>query len=156
MQINLTILGQSISFIFFVIFCMKYIWPKIISAIEARQKKITEGIALFEKAKVDLDNAHKQGDFYIKQAKEYSQKIIDKANKNKLKILEKAKLEAEIERKKIINQAISETKIEQNSIYKKIHNDIVDLIIFTSEKIIEQNIDMSTHKNFINKIINNL
>ena len=33
MNLNLTILGQSISFFIFVWFCMKYVWPPIIDGI---------------------------------------------------------------------------------------------------------------------------
>lgn len=153
MQLNATIIGQSISFILFVIFCMKYIWPTIISAIEERQKKIFEGIKLSEKAKKDLDEAHKNGVIYIKKAKEEAKNIIEKANKNKYKIIEQAKIDAEIERKKIINQAYVEINIEKNQIYETIKNSIIDLVISVSEKVIEKNIDTETHKDFINKMI---
>ena len=42
MNLNATIFGQAISFFLFVWFCMKYIWPPIILAIETRQKKIED------------------------------------------------------------------------------------------------------------------
>ena len=46
MDINIgTLAGQTIAMIVFVWFCMKYIWPPILEAIENRQKEIEEGLA---------------------------------------------------------------------------------------------------------------
>lgn len=39
MNINATLIGELIAFLVFVLFCMKYVWPPIIGAIEARQQK---------------------------------------------------------------------------------------------------------------------
>lgn len=156
MQINATILGQSISFIFFVMFCMKYIWPPIISAITERQKKISAGIEFADQAKKDLDTAHQKGFIYIKIAKEKAKKIIEEANINKVKIIEKTKIEADIERKKIINNAYTEINIERNLMYENVRDNIVNLVMSISEKVIEKNIDVSVHKKIISKMITNL
>ncbi len=40
MNLNATILGQAIAFVLFVLFCMKYVWPPLMAAIEKRQKKL--------------------------------------------------------------------------------------------------------------------
>ena len=52
MDINATIIGQLVAFVFFVIFCMKMVWPPIMAAIEDRQKTIADGLAASERAKV--------------------------------------------------------------------------------------------------------
>jgi F-type H+-transporting ATPase subunit b len=44
-DINATLIGETIAFAVFVLFCMKYVWPPLNGAIEARQKKIEEGLA---------------------------------------------------------------------------------------------------------------
>jgi ATP synthase F0 subunit b len=43
---NATILGQAIAFVLFVWFCMKYVWPPLMAAIEKRQKEIADGLAV--------------------------------------------------------------------------------------------------------------
>ena len=57
MNINSTIIGQMIAFAFFVWFCMKFVWPPLIGAINERQRKIEEGLNAAEKAKADLASA---------------------------------------------------------------------------------------------------
>ncbi|MCK4865410.1 MAG: F0F1 ATP synthase subunit B, partial [Gammaproteobacteria bacterium] len=42
MNINLTLIGQTITFIFFVLFCMKFIWPPLVAALDERKKTIAD------------------------------------------------------------------------------------------------------------------
>lgn len=68
MNMNATLLGQAISFGMFVWFCMKYVWPPIIKAIEDRQKKIADGLQAAERAKKDLDLAQANASDQLKEA----------------------------------------------------------------------------------------
>ena len=51
MNLNATLIGQLIAFAIFVWFCMKFVWPPIISAIEKRQSQIANALASAEAAK---------------------------------------------------------------------------------------------------------
>ena len=57
MNINLTLFGQMVTFAFFVWFCMKFVWPIIIEAMEERQKKIADGLDAADRALRDLELA---------------------------------------------------------------------------------------------------
>ena len=54
MNINWTIIGQSLTFFVFVWFCWKFIWPPIVNAMRERQEAIAEGLASSERAAKDL------------------------------------------------------------------------------------------------------
>lgn len=69
MNMNATILGQAIAFILFVWFCMKYVWPPLMAAIEKRQKEIADGLASAERAKKDLDLAQANATDQLKKRK---------------------------------------------------------------------------------------
>ena len=45
MDINLTIIGQTIAMIVFVAFCMKFVWPPLVHALDERRKSIADGLA---------------------------------------------------------------------------------------------------------------
>ena len=62
MNLNATILGQAIAFVLFVLFCMKYVWPPLMAAIEKRQKEIADGLASAERAHKDLGPCKGQRD----------------------------------------------------------------------------------------------
>ncbi|WP_063412651.1 F0F1 ATP synthase subunit B, partial [Enterobacter cloacae] len=55
--------------IFLCAFCMKYVWPPLMAAIEKRQKEIADGLASAERAKKDLDLAQANATDQLKKAK---------------------------------------------------------------------------------------
>ncbi len=83
MNLNATILGQAIAFVLFVLFCMKYVWPPLMAAIEKRQKEIADGLASAERAHKDLDLAKASATDQLKKAKAEAQVIIEQANKRR-------------------------------------------------------------------------
>ena len=54
MNINMTLIGQSITFLVFVWFCMQFVWPVIRKAMDERTQRITDGLSAAERAQKDL------------------------------------------------------------------------------------------------------
>ena len=69
MNFNATFIGQLIAFAVFVVFCMKYVWPPLMAAIEERQKKIADGLEASERAEKDLELAQAKATEQMKDAK---------------------------------------------------------------------------------------
>ena len=81
MNLNLgTLIGQSIAMIVFVWFCMKYIWPVIMNAIEQRQTEIANGLAAAEKGQSSLTVAKAEADKILAAARDQARGIVDQAN----------------------------------------------------------------------------
>ena len=94
MNINLTLIGQSIAFAIFVWFCVKYVWPPITAAMQARQKKIADGLSAADRASLDLELAQEKAAQQMQQAKEEASVLIDQANKRAAQIVEASKDDA--------------------------------------------------------------
>src|SRR4030042_673327 len=60
MNINATLIGQTIAFILFVWFCMKFVWPPIMKALEERKRTIADGLAAGAKGKHERNMAREQ------------------------------------------------------------------------------------------------
>ncbi|MCE1741389.1 F0F1 ATP synthase subunit B, partial [Enterobacter hormaechei] len=140
MNINATILGQAIAFVLFVMFCMKFVWPPIMAAIEKRQKEIADGLSSAERAKKDLDLAQANATDQMKKAKVEAQVIIEQANKQKAQILDDAKAEAEQERNRIVTQAQAEIDAERKRAREELRKQVAMLAIAGAEKIIERSV----------------
>ncbi len=69
MNINLTLIGQMVAFVFFVLFCMKYVWPPILAAMKERTEKIADGLAAADRANHDLELAQEKAVERLKEAK---------------------------------------------------------------------------------------
>jgi F-type H+-transporting ATPase subunit b len=80
-NLNATLIGELIAFVVFVWFCMKYVWPPLNDAIEARQKKIADGLAASDRAANDLELAQEKATAQLRQAKSQAAEIIEAAKK---------------------------------------------------------------------------
>ncbi len=76
MNINATLLGQTISFLLFVWFCKKFVWPMMMGPIMERQTKIADGLAAAEKGLKDQEMAADNVEQAIKQAKAEAAEIV--------------------------------------------------------------------------------
>ncbi|MGP8308568.1 F0F1 ATP synthase subunit B [Vibrio sp. YIC-376] len=152
MNINATLLGQAISFALFVWFCMKYVWPPLMQAIEERQKKIADGLQAAERAAKDLDLAQANASDQLKEAKRTATEIIEQANKRKSQILEEAREEAQAERQKILTQAEAELEAERNRARDELRKQVATLAVAGAEKILERTIDKEAQKDILDNI----
>ncbi len=153
MNMNATILGQAIVFILFVWFCMKFIWPPLIGAIEKRQRDIADGLSTAERAKKDLEIAQTNSSDLLVKAKADALVIIEQANKQKATILDEAKAEAERERERIIAQGYAEVEAEQKRVREELRQQVASLVVAGAEKVIERSIDSAANSDIVDKVV---
>ncbi|WP_022942196.1 F0F1 ATP synthase subunit B [Psychromonas hadalis] len=156
MNINATLLGQAFAFAFFVWFCMKFVWPPLITAIEERQKKILDGLTQAERAGKDLQLAQAKASEQLKEAKVQAADIVEQANKRGAQIVEEAKVEGETERSKIITQGEAEVEAERNRAREELRQQVAILAIAGAEKIIKRSIDKDANSDIIDKLVTQL
>ena len=152
MNMNATLLGQAIAFALFVWFCMKYVWPPIMEAIEERQKKIADGLSAAERAAKDLDLAQANASDQLKEAKRAATEIIEQANKRKGQILDEAREEALTERQKILTQGEAELESERKRARDELRKQVATLAVIGAEKILERSIDVEAQKDILDNI----
>ncbi|WP_343183078.1 F0F1 ATP synthase subunit B [Buchnera aphidicola (Neophyllaphis podocarpi)] len=157
MNLNSTIIGQLISFIFFVFFCMKYLWPKLISIIESRKIQIENDLLFIENSKIEINKKIKISMKEIEKSKKRAFEIIENAKMQSSYILEKAILKAEDEKNKIINKSYDEIEHRKKIAFQELNKKISILAISISKKAIESSfIKHNINDNMINKIISDL
>lgn len=155
MEINWTLIGQTIEFVLFVFFCMKFIWPPIIKAIEERQKTITEGLEAAEKGKKSLELAQSNAAEQIRETKKKVAQMMDEAVKSREKIIDSAKQEAIEEKNKILQQAKEDITSEYNKAKEKLRLEISSLVVECTQKVIEKNIDDSVTNKIVDDYVSN-
>ncbi|WP_343128611.1 F0F1 ATP synthase subunit B [Buchnera aphidicola (Kurisakia onigurumii)] len=156
MNLNATILGQAISFLLFVLICMKFIWPPIIKKIESRKQKIINALESIKKKNIELNKLQKNIKEKIQQSKLESSIILEQAYRNKEKILQETKIQAEKEKIKIITQAKNLIDLERKKIFLESKKYIGDLSLKIAEKILQKSINKKDNDILIKKIISKL
>ena len=132
---------------------MKFVWPPLMEAIEARQKLIADGLTQAERAGKNLELAQAKAADKLKEAKEQASDIIDQANKRRTQIVEEAKIEGETERNKIIAQGGAEVEAERNRAREELRQQVATLAIAGAEKIIKRSINKEANSDIIDKLV---
>jgi F-type H+-transporting ATPase subunit b len=152
MNINATLLGQSVAFIFFVWFTMRFIWPPIIKALEERKGRIAEGLAAAERGKQSQELAQDRAKEVLVDAKQQAADILRQAQKRASEIVEEAKDNARSEGERILTAANAEIEMESNRAREQLREQLGQLVIAGVEKILEKEIDAKVHQDLVNKL----
>ena len=105
MNINATLLGQTVAFVIFIAICWKCVWPPIIAIMEEREKRIADGLEAAKKADDSLEEAQLAFDQEMNKAKAEAAEILEKANARASQIVNDATSKAETEAEKILTSA---------------------------------------------------
>jgi F-type H+-transporting ATPase subunit b len=155
-NINLTLIGQMIAFICFVVFCMKYVWPPIIAAMAEREQKIADGLAAADRASHDLELAQQKAVERLKEAKEEASSIVDAANKRGNQLVEEAKNAAIVEADRVKAAAHAEIAQESNRAREQLRGQVAALSLAGAEKVLGAAIDQSAHADLVEKLASEL
>ena len=156
MNINLTLFGQTIAFAIFVWFTMKFVWPPITAAMQARQKKIAEGLDAAGRAQRDLQLAQEKAAQMLRESKEQAAEILDKANKTANAIVEEAKQQARSEGERLLASAKAEIEVEVNRAKDQLRAQVAALAVAGAEKILESSVDDKAHNDLVAKLASQL
>ncbi len=156
MNINATLIGQSISFIFFVWFCMKFVWPVIIGAMQEREEKITDGLQAADRAKKDLELAQDEAGHKLREAKEQAAAIVEQANKRANQIVDEAKESALAEGSRLKAAAQAEIEQEMNRAKEQLRGQVATLAVAGAEKILQQSVDANAHQQLLSELAEQL
>ncbi len=156
MDINLTLIGQTIAMIVFVWFCMKFIWPPILNAIEERQEQIAEGLAAAEKGQDKLVQAQAEADEIVADARKQATSILDQAHARANEIVAEGKSDGVKERERQLAAAKAEIEQEANKAREELRGEVSAIAIASAEKILKREIDDKAHEDILGKLAQEL
>ena len=152
MNFNATLIGQTITFIVFVWFCMKFIWPPVMHALEERRKKIADGLAAAEHGRHEQELAEERAKEIIREAKDQAGEIITRADKRAVEIVEEAKGDAREEGARLLTAARAEIDQEVNRAREALRGKVVSIALAGAGKVLEREVDAATHNELMNKL----
>ena len=152
MNINATLIGQAIAFFLFVVFCMKYVWPPILHALEERKKKIADGLAAGEHGKQEQLLAEERAKELLREAKEQAGDIITRADKRASEIVDEAKQDAKAEGGRMLTAARAEIEQELNRVKEDLRGQVVSIALAGASKVLEREVDETAHAELLNKM----
>ena len=152
MNLNVTLVAQAITFIVFIALCAKFLWPQLITALEARQKQIADGLAAAEQGKRSLELSSKQADEEIAKARARAAEIMGQAETRASQMIEEAKMSAREEGNREKTAAKAEIAQEVSRTKEALRAQVSLLAIAGAEKILRREVDAKTHADLLQAV----
>jgi F-type H+-transporting ATPase subunit b len=151
-NINLTLFVQVIVFVALIMVTMKFVWPKIIDAMEERTRKIAAGLAAAEKGTQDLASARERAEVIMREARERAAQIVDQAQHRANDMVEEAKGAATAEGARLLASAKEQIDLEAAHARESLRRDVARIAVSAAAKILEREIDARAHGDIIDKL----
>ena len=152
MNINLTLFGQTVAFIVFVWFCLKFIWPHIIKAMNDRKTQIAEGLAAGERGRHEQGLAEQRAVEVIREAKDQAKEILAQAHKRGDDIVEEAKGDGRAEGERMLRAAEADIEQQMNQAREQLRNDVVKLALQGAQQVLGSEVDKKAHTEQLNRL----
>ena len=156
MDINATLLGQMITFVIFVLITMKWIWPLFKQVLDAREKKIADGLAAASAGHRELERAGHQAREIVHTAKQQASTIVADSKQRANRILECAKEQADIEAERILAHGRSEIALEVSLAREKLRQKTVTLAVLGAEKILQRQLNERDSDKLLAEVVSKL
>lgn len=152
MSITGTLIVQMIVFLILVGFTMKFVWPPIAAALDARAQKIADGLAAADKAKSELSVANKRVEEELAKSRNEAAVRLADAERRGQALVEEAKARATEEGSKII--AAAKVEAEQQSVKARetLREQVAALAVKGAEQILRKEVNASVHADLLGRL----
>ena len=134
MNINFTLFAQAIVFAALIWFTIRFVWPPLLRAIEARQKTIADGLAAGEQGRRSLEVS-------TRQAEKRAAQLVDEARNAAKEEGNREKAAAKAE----IAQEVSRAR-------EQLRDNVAALAVAGAEKILRREVDAKAHSDLLESI----
>jgi len=152
MSFNLTLIAQAVAFALFIWFTVKFVWPPLLRAIEARQKTIADGLAAAEEGKRSLEASNKRADEEIKKARDRAAEVLTQAEKRAAQMVEEAKNAAKDEGNREKAAAKAEIAQQVTRAREQLRDHVASLAVAGAEKILRREVDSKAHADLLDSL----
>jgi F-type H+-transporting ATPase subunit b len=152
MNINFTLVAQAITFTVFIWLTVKFIWPYMLRAIEARQKTIADGLAAAEQGRRTLETSTREAQDAVSQARARAAEILSQAEKRAAQLIEEAKDDAKEEGNREKAAAKAEIEQEVTRAREQLRDHVASLAVAGAEKILRREVDQKAHAELLDSI----
>lgn len=152
MNLNATLIVQSLVFLILGWVTMKFIWPPLVTALNERQRKIAEGLAAADKGEKSLEEARAAASEIIKDARVQASKIVDQANRRSNDLVEEARGTAIAEGQRLIAEAQQEVALESTRAREQLRKEVVSLAVAGTSRLLNKEIDARAHADLLERL----
>ncbi len=152
MNITLSLLGQILAFAVLVWFIKAVLWEPMLHMMEARKKRIADGLEAAERGVHEKELAEQRARERLHEAKLEAAEILNQAQKRAGEIVDEAKTHAHDEGERILSAARAEIDQEINRAKEQLRHQVAALALKGAERVLEREIDAQAHGKVLDEL----
>ena len=156
MNINMSLLGQMITFAVLVWFSMKFVFPALNSALDERAKRIADGLAAADQGQNAMKEAEKAAAALLTAARNDASSLVSDAEKRAQLVAEEVKANAQAEAARIVAQAKAEAEQQVTQAREALRGQVADLAVKGAEQILKREVNASAHADLLSRLATEL
>lgn len=153
LDLNGTVIVELIAFLIMLGILAKWVYPLIVQQAEARQKLISEQLEVADRERKEAAARLAEAETKLNEARKTAQTMIDAATKSGEQLRQELKQKAEEDAKRLTEAARKEIEAERERAIQSVRNEVADLVIAATEKVIGETLDEGKHKLLIERAI---
>jgi F-type H+-transporting ATPase subunit b len=154
--INLTLFGQMLTFLVFVWFTKKFVWPPVMQALEERRARIADGLAAADRGQKALENADALVAERLREARQQATQIIEQAERRGAELVEEAKDNATAAGDRILAQARAEIEQDTSRAREALRGEVAAIALSGARQLLEREVDAGTHRELLDRLAGQL
>lgn len=156
MNINMSLIGQMITFAVLVWFSMKFVFPALNNALDERAKRIADGLAAADQGQASMQRAEKAAAEAMAAARNDASSLVADAEKRAQLVAEEIKANAQAEAARIVAQAKAEAEQQVTQAREALRGQVADLAVKGAEQILKREVNASAHADLLSRLATEL
>jgi F-type H+-transporting ATPase subunit b len=153
LTINGTLIAQLLIFLVTLGVLYRFAWGPLLNILEARRRRIQEGVEAAEQAKRDREAAAREYQARLEEARREGQRIIDRISKEGEDLRKELEAKARQDADGIIARARAEIEQERQSAVQDLRRQAADLAVLAASRIIGESLDEKKHRELIDRAV---
>lgn len=153
LTLNATLVVQLVTFLLTVLVLYRVAWGPVLKALEARQKRIQEGLEAAQKAQQDREAAERAYAERLAEARQEAQRMLDQATRMGETLRQELEQKARQQADQIIEQARGEIDRERLKALQDLRRQVADLTVLAAGRVIGESLDSQRHRALIERTI---
>lgn len=134
----------------------KFAWRPLITALEAREKKVADGLEEADRARAEAARISADFEKQVKEARAEAHRIAEQARASAEKLAAEIKVQARDEAERMIERARSEISLAQRQAMEDIRVMAVDLAIEAAGTVLQKSVDKEDNRRIAASVIESL
>jgi F-type H+-transporting ATPase subunit b len=153
LDLSLSFVAEVIAFLVMVAILARWVYPRVMTAAEARQRQVAEQLESAERARQEAEERLKGAEARLQEARSQAAEILEGAGRSGEQLRAELRERAEEEARRVTESARRDIEAERQRAIDSVRGEVANLVVAATEKVVGETLDEQRHRRLIDEAI---